>query len=86
MTLFYSHFPFFKFCRFRYLQLIWKSIVDASKLSIHGTLKRDYLVLQNIFTKEEGKEFRNRIENRFALQQKDEVTTTIQPEVIDKVE
>ena len=55
-------------------------------MSIHGTLKRDYLVLQNIFTKEEGKEFRNRIENRFALQQKDEITTTIQPEVIDKVE
>ena len=24
------------------LQMIWRSVVDASKLSMHGTLKRDY--------------------------------------------
>lgn len=26
------------------LQLVWRSVVDAGKLSVHGTLKRDYQV------------------------------------------
>lgn len=26
------------------LQLVWKSVIDAAKLSVHGTLKRDYQV------------------------------------------
>lgn len=26
------------------LQLVWRSVIDAGKLSIHGTLKRDYQV------------------------------------------
>ena len=59
--------------------------MDASKLSIHGTLKRDYLLVSNLFNKEEGKEFRNRLESRFALQRGYKVSHALQREVVDSV-
>lgn len=59
--------------------------MDASKLSIHGTLKRDYLVVSNMFSKEEGKEFRNRLESRFALKTKYEVSHELKKEAVDIV-
>ena len=59
--------------------------MDASKLSIHGTLKRDYLLVSNLFNKEEGKEFRNRLESRFALQRSYKISHALQRDVVESV-